>query len=417
MLIPFFQIQTTTVRSPSDDEFDSGEDDAPSASGISRSRLRIDAARSRFMPASVDARDVDFSDRVSGKRRSYRAATGRRHPHRVLRDGTEELGDLSDEDGAEAEDLARKIARLRREVEEAKEEYGKQKAAGAANTDQEESEITLLSQALDEIPRAPAGIASGAPARGPRLTEPSTTESGPAPSHDGSATYTVTYEPTYEQTHALAKAADFDRRLVLLEKSLGIGSSAVPELDPNGLPRAVLPTLETLQKQISTLSEASTASLDSISRRVRTLAQEADQLEKSRRSAKAAQDALASATSGTADGAAPAQASPADAEQAAKINALYGTLPTIESLAPLLPPLLDRLRSLRALHADAAGAAEALVRLERRQADVAGEIAQWRDGLEKIEAAMREGEGAMAGNTKVVEGWVRELETRVAKLG
>lgn len=170
-----------------------------------------------------------------------------------------------------------------------------------------------------------------------------------------------------------------------------------------------MPTLDTLQKQILTLSEASTSSLDSISRRVRTLTQEADQLEKSRKAAKAAQDALISQGGNV-------QLDVDDTEQTAKINALYGTLPTIESMTPLLPPLLDRLRSLRAIHADAATANETLEHLERSQSEMAADIKQWREGLEKVEAAMGEGETAMQTNMQVIDGWVRDLEAKVAKL-
>lgn len=377
------------------------------------------------MPASVDARDVDFSDRVNSKRKSYKTSSRRQ---RILEDGTEEYGEFSDdEEGGES--LVRKLARLKREIEEAKEEYGKQQAGGgkesAAGTADSEGEIASLSQALEEISKlsedpglrgAPRAVGTG--------SSPATTGQTQPPSAVGdAATYTVTYAPAYEQTHALAKAADFDRRLVLLEKALGIGSSALPGLDAGGLPRAVLPTLDALQKQISTLSDASTSSLDSISRRVRTLAQEAENLEKSRRNAKAAQEALASTGAGAGAGATgtstpvvAAGEQGEDSEQTAKINALYGTLPTIESLAPLLPPLLDRLRSLRAVHADAATASETLARVEKTQAEMAADIGQWRDALVKVEEAMKEGESAMSGNMKVIEGWVKDLEAKTASL-
>ncbi|KAL1856358.1 hypothetical protein VTK73DRAFT_8295 [Phialemonium thermophilum] len=416
-------IPGTTVRSASDNEFDDDVDGA----GISRTRLRIDEARSRFMPASVDARDVDFSDRLTAKRKSYKASSRRQ---RILEDGTEEYGELSDEE--EGESLERKLARLKREIEEAKEEYGRRKAAAkdSAAEEHRENEFATLSQALDEITLPPPGLLRSRPA----AQVASRPASGVVRAKDavpsGTAlpgeaiTYSVTYAPTFEQTHALAKAADFDRRLLLLEKALGIGSSAVAELDSNGLPRAILPTLDGLRKEISTLSQASTSSLDSISRRVRALAQEAENLEKARRNAKAAREALASTGTPIAEaaasqpGTAQAASSAEDTEQmAAKINALYGTLPTIESLAPLLPPLLDRLRSLRALHAEAASASETIERVEKRQADMASELQQWRAALEKVEEAMQEGEQAMQGNMKVVEGWVKDLEAKVAKLG
>jgi nuclear migration protein JNM1 len=331
-----------------------------------------------------------------------------------LEDGTEEYGELSDED--DGTNLERKLARLRREVEEIKEQYAKQKATvqhAGPEAEDHDADFVSLSEALREIAKDSEGFKAGPTngAVGSHASRHDSSQKDREVTSGDAATYTVTYAPSYEQTHALAKAADFDRRLVLLEKSLGIGSSAFPELDGNGLPRAVLPTLETLQKQISTLSEASTSSLDTITRRVRTLTQEAETLEKARRNAKAAQAALASTGVASVEG-----ASAEDSEHTAKINALYGTLPTIENLAPLLPPLLDRLRSLRAIHADAATASETLGRIEKKQTDMAADIHQWRDGLEKVEAAMQQGEAAMAGNVKVVEGWVKELEAKIAKL-
>ncbi|KAI1372727.1 Dynamitin-domain-containing protein [Hypoxylon crocopeplum] len=395
-------VPTTAGRSQSDNEYED-EDEDDDAHGISHSRLHIDQARSRFLPAQVDARDVDFSDRLNGKRKSYRTSSRRQ---RILEDGTEQIGDLSDEEAGE--DLEKKIARLKREIEEAKEEYGKRKAESKDVEPDQDADLASLSQALDEISTLPERITT-ARSHQAIVTSTQTKEEGQAaPQSIDGTTYTVTYAPSYEQSHALAKAADFDRRLVFLEKAIGITSSAMPELEGNGLPRAIMPTLDTLRNQILTLSEASTSSLDSISRRVRTLTQEAEQLEKSRKAAKAAQDSLASS------GGSPVEAD--DSEQTAKVNALYGTIPTIESLAPLLPPLLDRLRSLRAIHADAATASDTLERIESSQNEMATDIKQWREGLEKIEVAMSEGGTAMAANMKVVEGWVKDIEAKVAKL-
>ncbi len=105
-----------------------------------------------------------------------------------------------------------------------------------------------------------------------------------------------------------------------------------------------------------------------------------------------------------------------DSEQTSKINALYGTLPTIESLAPLLPPLLDRLRSYELSTRTLRRQARPVDRMERRQADMAADIQQWKGGLEKVEAAIKDGETTMTDNLKVVEGWVKELEERVSKM-
>jgi nuclear migration protein JNM1 len=386
------------------------DDDNDDATGISRSHVRPDAARGVFSPAQIDAREVDFSDRISGKRKSYKAST-RRQQRRE--DGTEEYGDFSDEEDGES--LERKLARLKREIEEVKEEYGRRNAKKKDESDKKEvneDDIASLSRTLDGLSAMKAksatvggklakDLGTGIKANGPpqavrRMGEPTT--------------YTVTYAPVYQQSHALAKAADFDGRLAMLEKSLGLSSSALPTADGTSVPRAILPALEILQRQISLLNDSTPSSLDSISRRVRTLTQEAERLEESRKSAKAARDAFKAA------GGDIAAEEGEDSEQISKINALYGTLSTIESLAPLLPSLLDRLRSLRAIHADAATASESLERAEKKQADMAGDIKKWKDGLEKVEEAMKNAETVMGGNMKVVEGWVKELEAKVDKL-
>ncbi|KAM0248083.1 hypothetical protein ACHAP5_003664 [Fusarium lateritium] len=392
-------VPTTAAPTHSDDEFYDVEDEKP---GISRSRLRIDEARSRFLPTNVDANGVDFSDRVDGKRKSYKASSRRQ---RILQDGTQELGDLSDDDDDES--LERRIARLKREVEEAKSEYLKRKTESHTQEDDKvagDDRLTSLSQVLDEISK-PTGRPTSV--RILKTATPSNSEEKPeAPSGDD-ATYTVTYAPTYEQSHALAKATDFDRRLLMLEKGLGINASLLPEAGADGLPRAILPTLDSMNKQISTLSEASTANLDAISRRVRTLAQEQDKLNDSREKAKSLREELG--RNGSA-------AQPEESEQEAKINALYGILPTIENLTPILPPLLDRLRSLRAIHADAATASDTLARIEKQQAEMATELKQWNDGLVKIETAIKEGNTSVENNKQVMEEWVKDLEERMEDL-
>ncbi|KAM0743651.1 hypothetical protein ACQRIT_001910 [Beauveria bassiana] len=387
-------IPTAAARTQSDDEFYDVDDDTEA---ISRSRLRIGEARSRFEPAAVDTAGVDFSDRVDGKRKSYKASSRRQ---RILQDGTTELGDLSDDDDEES--LERRIARLTREVQEAKDEYATLKGSPDA---QEDTRLQSLSDLL-------ASMSSPSAVPGETATVNTTTaDEGAAEREIGGPTYTITYAPTYEQTHALAKAADFDRRLLALEKGLGISLSVSAEAGEGGLPRAILPTLDNMDKQIATLAQASTANLDAISRRVRTLASDQDKLNDAREKAKALREELGKASGSSSQ----AQADDS-AEQETKINALYAVLPTIESLAPMLPPLLDRLRSLRAIHADAAAASQTLDQIEQRQADMTAELKQWREGLQKLEETMKESDSTVKGNMMVMEGWVKDLEGRMAKL-
>lgn len=388
-------MQTTAARTQSEDGFDDIEDDTD---GISRSRLRIGDARSRFEPAAVATAGVDFSDRVDGKRKSYKASSRRQ---RILQDGTTELGDLSDDDDEES--LERRIARLTREVQEAKDEYAKLKASPET---QEDTRLQSLSDLLASM-STPSAVTHETVA--PK--EPATDSKDELEETVGSSTYTITYAPSYEQTHALAKAADFDRRLLALEKGLGISSSLSAEAGQGGLPRAILPTLDNMDKQIATLAQASTANLDAISRRVRTLASDQDKLNDSREKAKALREELGKGNSSSSQ-----PVAGEDTDQETKVNALYGVLPTIENLAPMLPPLLDRLRSLRAIHADAATASQTLEQIEQQQAEMTAELKQWREGLQKLEETMKEGDSTVKGNMSVMEGWVKDLEERMGKL-
>jgi nuclear migration protein JNM1 len=91
---------------------------------------------------------VDFSDRVSGKRKSYRTsnAPGRR---KQLPGGTVEYGDFSDED-EEDEGLERKLARLRREVEELKVEIEERKYNEG---DEEGPEVDPEQEGVEELGR------------------------------------------------------------------------------------------------------------------------------------------------------------------------------------------------------------------------------------------------------------------------
>lgn len=287
-------------------------------------------------------------------------------------------------------------------MQEAKDEYAKLKASPDT---EEDSRLQSLSDLLASM-SMPSGV----------IREAVTTKATPADKDAaeeeiGNSTYTITYAPSYEQTHALAKAADFDRRLLALEKGLGISSSWSAETGEGGLPRAILPTLDNMDRQIATLAQASTANLDAISRRVRTLASDQDKLNDTLEKARALREEL-----GKSSGSVP-QAQPGeDAEQETKINALYGVLPTIESLAPMLPPLLDRLRSLRAIHADAATASQTLEQIEQRQADMTAELKQWREGLQKLEETMTEGDATVKSNMTVMQGWIKDLEARMANL-
>ncbi len=420
---------STTLRSNSPDS----DHDRDEANGIDQHRLDPDEARTHFSVS--DERDPNPSSHISGKRKSYRSSSRKR------RKDSPELNFLINgldvpSDGEE-ESLERRLARLRREVAEVKEDFeskGKLKEDTAEESKDKRDSLDSLSKVLDSVSSSCAAAPDGAAVRwtkrlmsGSKLNQPSEhgAAKGATLQYGDSSTYTVSYAPGYREDHNLSEVSEFDSRLALIETALGIDAIPLPSQDRSAA-RAIIPSLDTLDKQLTTLSTSTDSSLDVIIRRVRQLTQNAEKLEQARKAAKAAQEAfeLQEALSpssndgrlGTAKDV-PKDSESEDPEATAKINALYGTLSTIESLAPMLPSVLDRLRSLRLLHADAATSSQTLAKVESRQEDMKQELQGWREGLVKVETAMQEGEQTMKGNTEMIEGWVKELEERMQKFG
>jgi len=346
---------------------------------------------------------------------------------RRLADGTEELGDLSDE---EDETLERKLARLHREAEEIKEEISRRQSEKdkATDTDPDNKDtgailddVESLSRMLDGISTSAKGSRMGAYAELAKMLSKASEVPANTP-NNGSvdqqlATKAIPPSSLHQQSHALAKAADFDGRLAALEKVLGIGSSSIFNLD-QGPTKAIIPTLDILDKQVSTLSSLSPSSLDKVSQHVRQLTLEAEKLDEARKSAKATQgDLVTDPTSPqAANGRSKSTIILENPEHVSKVNALYSTLATIENLSPLLPLILERLRTLRTIHANAATAYQTMEDVEKRQEEMAAEIKLWKEGLEEVEETVKDGEATMGSNMRVVEGWVKDLETRMERL-
>jgi nuclear migration protein JNM1 len=202
--------------------------------------------------------------------------------------------------------------------------------------------------------------------------------------------------------------AEFDARLSVLEKSLGLSS-----LEGGAPETPLLPSLALLDRQFGALMNASSlASLEAASVRIKKLKEEAEQL-----SMPSAESTAQPHQNGTTTPNSESAQSGLSAVDIEKLRALHSLLPTLQSLSPTVPALLDRLRSLHTLHAGAANAASELEDLERSQDDFDKELKEWRQGLEKVEKAVREADEANGRNGKVVQGWVKEVEGRMGKLG
>ena len=342
---------------------DSEDNNSESESGVvSRRRLKPSHARERFTREGkgVEVKGGRFGDRVGGLgARGYRVGAVSR------REGVEGLGE--------------RVARLRREVEECRvlaEREGKGEAVGLG-----EGEMEGLKRVLEGLETSKAKDA--------RVQE------------NG-------FEGHRESEETGKGAAEFDARLTMLEKSLGLSS-----LD-GGAPEApLLPSLALLDRQFGALMTASSiTSLEAASGRIKKLKEEADQLSSTTNdpSAKPQQNGTSTPDSEHAQ-------SGLAASDIEKLRSLHNLLPTLQSLSPTVPALLDRLRSLHTLHVGAANAASELEDLERRQDDFEKELTEWREGLDRVEKAVREADDTNGRNGKVVMGWVADIEGKMSKLG
>ena len=327
---------------------------------------------------------------------------------------------MSDE---EDESLERKLARLRREIEEVKKEAEHRKQERGVSGDKEvtdnEGDFEQLSQLLRTVEiNASLNDRSAQSKLSQSLSKSLKAHAGPDSQGGHPAeglptngnNYSLVYSASQDlgREHTLALAASFESRLTALEKLLGL-----PALLPDSSPKPILPILDRISAQVNTLTATSASSLDALRHRIRQLTNDAETLSKSRQTARDASGSGGEDASGTV-----ATKRAIDEEsQAAKVTALYGTLPTIESIAPLLPSLLARLHSLRELHAEAATASQDLETLEQRTEEISREVKNWKEGLGKVESVINRVEGEWKANANVIETWVKGLETRVQKLG
>ncbi|KAL9002299.1 MAG: hypothetical protein Q9188_004756 [Gyalolechia gomerana] len=418
---------SSTLRSNSRASSTTGLDDEDTA--IDRQRIDPNAARNSFL--TTDVKEKASHGWIGRKRAGYKS-TSRRVPN-----GDNEVGFADGSDTEDEESLERKIARLRREVSEVKEAFEKRSVEAqrkievvekneAGKNDQVEPFDTLdsLHHVLEKIDQ-PKSLDQDYPSR--RLLkrldghyQESDEDSVPltkTANEDGRLSDDMFSTMVYDNAHTLSKVSDFDKRLRLLETALGLESAPLPTQERSAS-RAVIPVLDSLYQQVSAIS-LTEPSLDKISRQIRQMTHESEKLIEAR---KAAAAQLPSNQSSSDRSRVPSKKAAGrsnedkeDVDQTSKINALYGTLSTIESLSPLLPSVLDRLRSLRAIHADAALASESLSEVESRQAAMAEELKEWKDGLSKVESAMQAGETSMKENMGAIDGWVKDLETRLQK--
>ena len=406
---------------------------------LDRSRLDTDSARRRFEPSLVDGRRTDFGDRVDGEGQGYRTRNRRRKGRRRNRPVYGESS--GEEDESEEEGLGKRIARLKREAEEVRLELARREGEGEkAREGAEGDDVEDLGRLMQGLNGDSTGGSSAAEKALLNGLDTSTQLKEPP--------LKALSDPDANMPSSTAAIAAFSDRLTALESALGLSN-----VDPTSQPKSILPTLDSLSRQVTTLSSTITPSrppnsttsaslpqLDALQSRISTLTSEADRLTTSRQRALQSLTELHEAriryttSRKTAHSRPTSSHQPPDQlqsitvqenglhsqlfleEQSDKINALYQLLPSIQNLQPLLPTVLERLRSLSVIHAGAAEAREELDDVLRRQGEMKNDVDKWREAVEGVEKKMVEMKGEMRECVKEVGGMVRDVEERVKAL-
>lgn len=284
--------RSSSISSTNQDLSETPNTDDELASVINRAQLRPGEARTRFGPSRVDARGVDFSDRVGG-RKSYKVSK-RRRKHEL--EGT--AGAIDRED----ETLKERIARLKREIEEVKaireREDGKRR-----DGEQYEDVVRDLSEVLGRLEddQNVKDLKSRAvtEARNDKAQQLQDQSSSTTTQSSAELLALSLPDPT-STTRALTLAATLDSRLTTLESALGLPALSLPNVTNStsisststtttiATTTPLLTTLTTLQSSLQTLSTTTAPSLTSLTSQIDALTTRTTNLAAARRSALAA---------------------------------------------------------------------------------------------------------------------------------
>lgn len=340
------------------------------------------------------------------------------------------------------------MARLIREVEELKvelaEENEQKKDEQAASSDGDIKVITELSKVLHDLQsqHLVPSASSSSSIETATLAAKNVTKASDSASQSAFVTQPAPSTQSTEAIEAhtsrvLAHATALEARLAALESIIGPPSTQPSTTTTSSKP--VLTQLTQLENQLSSINSTSPSSLEAMSSQIQQLLNDTSRLTVARQDATIALQKLQTqrsmgvpkgfnpaggatnyrSTTGIALPPEPSTLQPPleDPDHLARVQKLYETLPTIEATLPFIPAVVERLRTLKAVHGDAASARQDLKEVERRQGEIGVELGKWREGLEKLEAVVKERKQGEQDNREEMEKWVKELEERLVRLG
>lgn len=284
------------------------------------------------------------------------------------------------------------MARLRREVDEVRQELG----ARAAKAEQIDGLEDVLRQ-LKLTTAAPGGGDADA-----RLFK------------DLTVVETPVAAPAVQDRAMVVRAeqvVQLEARVARLEKIVGLAEA-------DASTESYRPVLETLQdvRQKLKLLTSTPAALDTAAANLRTLVGTIERL----KTTKGSRQVSAVVEEGSPDAATPLGgesggnlgSNTLSAAQVAKINRLYANLPQLEKLQMVLPKVLGRIKSLRSLHTNAESTIESIKDMDSVILGLKTDLKAWQSALVSVEEKLIQFEATSAENKQQIQEWVTDLKAR-----
>lgn len=309
------------------------------------------------------------------------------------------------------ETLEAKIARLTREVDEAKRELELEKRPAESRTgkrskQQQDGEVV---EGLEAVLKQLQVSTSSAPSTvDQKLFSHLTIDT------ESKASASKKADKNADHSSQISQLASLEDRISKLEKIIGLAEA-------DSFKASYRPVLETLQdlRQRLQLLTSTPAALDMAANNLRNLIISLDKL----KSGKATRQP-STASPGSSGAAAPdssasqSEVPPAidgnglPVSQAAKIDQLYSKLPVVEKFHILLPRILERLKTLRGIHADAESTNASIKDMDSAILGLKTDLKNWQSALVSVEEKLAKFETTSSGNKKEVKEWIDDLKSR-----
>ncbi|CDS06745.1 hypothetical protein LRAMOSA09272 [Lichtheimia ramosa] len=435
--------QVTSFGDQSSDEDDNNEN-------VVRSRVSIKDATARFKDSVVESTGVDFSDRLTRRKKAmYRSIV--RRPASL--DTTEY--EMLPRELELQETPMQKLRRLMYEVQELNEHVEKSKDEAPSDVSQTDllsqisylqTDLARISQRLDQASEQDGASTA---TYGSRIDEAKQLikqleayKNTPPKEHAGNdnddtvlidktdkgdvVTYELFYTPEAVKMHKESKVAEIDERIAKIESLVGSSSgNGFDDLPPSLVTSSLVGSLSKLEQQIAILSQP--RHLDTIKRKLETLVGTLDrlnELKSGRKDASHLYSRLPDTTSTSVTATAAATANNSDnkdgnglsSDTEEKVKHLFDTMEKIDPLLNLTPALLTRLKALQGLHTEASTFGRSVKMISEEQSRITDELKSLSSACELLNKSLKENEDTVNANIKVIDTRMTELVQRVGAL-